>query len=425
MDIRTRLHISNVVMIVVPVVITLLVGAACVAVVWGIVSGWAPMHSDAIEETLKHYLGLTDVSMAVESFIKSVVAIVAVTLLLVIVVAVILTDRFMTKFVLAHVTQPLDRLSAGVEQIREGNLDYRIGYGEQDEFKPVCDAFDEMADRLEESVERDRRDEATRKRLIAGISHDLRSPLTSVRGYAEGLRDGVATDEATKERYLGVIVDKTAEIERRISQLLTMTKLDMDEYPVNLRPVRLDCFVHAFLECEGPHLRERGMDVTSHLDCETALADTNELERILDNVLENSLLYRTRDRVAVRVSVTGKPDAVELSVEDDGPGVPDEDLERVFDVLYRGDVARSKSRDGSGLGLSIVAASVARMRGTVRAERSQLGGLAVVVCLPRATADSENPEQADGSDDADLQTGAPAPAAETSGSNVQAEGASS
>jgi len=390
MDIRTRLHVSNIVMIVVPVTIAMVVGLACVAVVWGIVSAWVPIRP---EQLLGRLLGMTDISASTEGFLKSIVAVVALVLLAAVVLSVFFTDRFLTKFVLVHVTRPLDQLSAGVEQIRAGNLAYRIDYQEHDEFRPVCDAFDEMALRLKQSVENDRRGEQARKQLIAGMSHDLRSPLTSIRGYAEGLRDGVASSEDAKARYLDVILDKTSVIEYRLSQLLTMTKLDMDEYPLEMRAVWLDRFVTAFLQRKEGQLYEQGMDVTACVDHVAALADTGELERILTNVRENSLRYRERERVAVCVNVRDTSDAAELSVEDDGPGVPDESLERIFDVLYREDTARSELREGSGLGLAIVAASAGRMHGTVHAERSPQGGLSVIVRLPRASSDEAGQEE--------------------------------
>jgi len=381
MNIRTRLHISNIVMIVVPVVIALTVGVLCIVVVWALITGGAPFGATALEQ----YFGLADFSEPMEHELKVITVLAALVLLVAIVGAVVLTDRFMTCFVFRHITEPLDRLSAGVGQIRGGNLDYRIGYEGADEFAPVCEAFDEMAQRLAGSVERDRRAEEARKELIAGMSHDLRSPLTSIRGYVEGLRDGVAADEGARQRYVGVILDKTADIEHKVSELLAMTKLDMDDYPVDLQPLALDAYVYEFLEREKEELSAQDMEVERHLEAVRAVADRAELDRIVGNLLDNCLRYRAGDHGLVSVR-TGEADGrAALVISDDGPGVPEEDLARIFEPLYRGDAARSGSSEGSGLGLSIVVASVARMGGTAEAARSEAGGLSVRILLPLAS----------------------------------------
>lgn len=383
MDIRKRLHISNAVMIVVPAAIAVAAAAACAAVIWVLATGGAPLGSDALEK----YLGVAGFSEQTEHAVKAAVELAAVVVLGSIAVTVALTDRFLTRFVLRHVTGPLDQLSAGVEQIRGGNLGYRIGYDGRDEFAPVCDAFDEMADRLAGSVERGRRSEEARKELIAGMSHDLRSPLTSIRGYAEGLRDGVAADEDARRRYVEIILDKTADIERKVSQLLTMTELDMDGYKADVRLIALDDYVRGFIEREERELAAQGMEVSCHLRPATVRADPAELDRIMGNLLDNSLKYRQRDKVAVDVRVDDAGGASMLTVSDDGPGVAEEDLARIFDPLYRGDAARGGAREGSGLGLSIVAAIARQMGGTVAATRSRAGGLSVRVSVPHAKED--------------------------------------
>jgi signal transduction histidine kinase len=385
MNIRTRLHISNVVMIVVPVVIAVVVGLACVGIVWSLVTGFAPLGSDALEERF----GLSGISAQDERSIKVIVSLTALALVVAIVVAVVLTDRFMTRFVLGHVTGPLGQLSQGVDQVRSGNLSHRIGYDGDDEFKPVCDAFDEMASRLADSVERDRRLEEARKDLIAGMSHDLRGPLTSIRGYAEGLRDGVAADEESRRRYTGVILEKTADMEHKVSELLALTRLDMDGYVLETRSLELDSYARDFVSRDRDDFAAQGMSVTCNLTPVTVEADPAELDRILGNLLDNSLRYRKRDEVSVEIGVASVGGCAVLSVSDDGPGVGERDLARIFEPLYRGDAARSGSREGSGLGLSIVAASASRMGGSASAGRSDAGGLSVEVRLPLAQSRGE------------------------------------
>lgn len=170
------------------------------------------------------------------------------------------TNRFLTRFVFQKIEEPLEILAHGAEEIGTGNLDFRIQYGQngqQDEFASVCAAFDDMARRLKNSVERTRREEESRKELLASISHDLRSPLTSIRTYMEGLLDGVTQSAEAQTRYLRTIKKKTEEIERMVSQLFLFSKLDLEEYPMNLKPVCLDEWLkNLFLET-GDEYREK------------------------------------------------------------------------------------------------------------------------------------------------------------------------
>ena len=128
----------------------------------------------------------------------SVFAAVAVLLML---AAVALTDLYLTRHLFRHISQPLDTLTAGVARIRDGDLDTPIGYTEADEFKSACGAVDEMAARLKASLEQQQAAQQQKQELIAGMSHDLKSPLTAIRAYTEGLLEGVAQDEATRQRY--------------------------------------------------------------------------------------------------------------------------------------------------------------------------------------------------------------------------------
>jgi signal transduction histidine kinase len=144
---------------------------------------------------------------------------------------VFLTNRFLTQFVFRKIEEPLDILAAGVHQIRDGNLDYQINYENKDEFASVCEDFNDMAVRLKESVTMIQKQEKNRKELLAGISHDLRSPLTSIKAYSEGLLDGVAKTPESQKAYLQMIKTKTEEIDRMVSKLFLFSKMDMGDYP--------------------------------------------------------------------------------------------------------------------------------------------------------------------------------------------------
>lgn len=154
--------------------------------------------------------------------------------------SVLLTNRFLTRFVLKRVEEPLELLANGVHELRDGNLDYRIDYHHRDEFQPVCEDFNEMAVRLKESVQKLQQQEQSRKELIAGISHDIRSPLTSIQAYVEGLIDGVAKTPESKKRYLQTIKTKAEDLEHIVFQLFLYSKTELGEYSDNFKDLRLD-----------------------------------------------------------------------------------------------------------------------------------------------------------------------------------------
>ncbi|NGZ77611.1 HAMP domain-containing histidine kinase [Saccharibacillus sp. VR-M41] len=306
------------------------------------------------------------------------------TILLSMIAVVFLTSRFLTRFVFQKIRQPLEILGDGVTQIRDGNLDYRIDYKRKDEFRPVCEAFNEMAGRLKESVWAVQKQEMNRKELLAGISHDLRSPLTSIKAYAEGLLDGVASTPESQRRYAGMIKTKADDIDHMVSRLFLFSKMDLGDYPnypeeLDLRE-ELDGFFRAAAEehaHEGLKIAlgesEKGMRL---------YADPVQFRRVLANIVENSLKYKERPEVTISVSAIRKGDKALIAIEDDGPGVTDEALPKLFDVFYRSDASRSSPNRGSGLGLAIADKAVAFMNGRIWAEHGRGGGLRIAIELP-------------------------------------------
>ena len=316
-----------------------------------------------------------------DSGLKVILALAAIGLIFLIFLTILMTNRFLTRFVVRKIEEPLDLLSQGARRLGEGDVDFRIAYAGKDEFAPVCAAFNEMAIRLKESVERTRRDEENRKELLAGISHDLRSPLTSIRAYVEGLLDGVAKTEEAKQRYLRTIRTKAEDIDRLVSQLFLYSKLDLEGVPLEMRSLRLDTFLTAFVEESASDSRTRGMELTAGpLAPVTVSADPEQLHRVLANVLENSIKYKTKAIGHFRITLEENG---HLVLADDGPGVPEEALPKLFDVFYRSDPARKNPAGGSGLGLAIAAKAVRAMGGAIQACSGPDGGLAIEIMLPK------------------------------------------
>jgi signal transduction histidine kinase len=239
-----------------------------------------------------------------------------------------------------------------------------------------------MAAELEESTAQRQKDEVSRRTLFAGISHDLCTPLTSIKAYLEGLETGVASTPEMREKYLTKIKNKTADMEHILRQLFLFSKLDMDELPLAMQRVDIFLAISEMIEEVIPEyvLRALTIHLAENHKNVFVLADTIWLRNVVINILENSVRYKTKDQGAIEITASVVDNNAVLCFTDDGPGVPVEALPKLFDVFYRVDPSRSKK--GSGLGLAISAKIIGRMGGTVHAEIPSSGGLSVIIELP-------------------------------------------
>jgi len=372
MTIKKRLTISNILMIAIPAVVSVIVMALCFAVFY-------VMFNDVLMEWIRAEREMSD-SLAIAAYEGALIGLSVIGF----VVLMFLTNRFLSKFVFKKIEQPLAVLSDGVRQISAGNLDHRIAYSENDEFRQVCDDFNSMAEHLKTSIEEVRKNERSRKELLTGISHDLRSPLTSIKAFVEGLQDGVAATPEAQREYLAVIRQKTDDIIGMVSQLFLYSKMDMGSYPIS--PERLDIGkeLAGFAAASREEYRAGGLDIelAEMPGGQYIHADPLQLRSVFTNILSNSAKYKDRDRAKVAIHCQARDGLVRVLFEDDGPGVPEDALPRLFEAFYRGDPSRSSTHQGSGLGLAIAQKAIERMGGTIYAENMEEGGLRVVVGIP-------------------------------------------
>lgn len=359
--------------------------------VGSITAGSSELYGEKINVSDKDYLIyiFTDRQIKEDEANELAVKNIVVLLCLLIIAAVIITNRFLTKFIVKKIEEPLDILAYGVHQIRDGNVDYRIEYSGNDEFKGICDSFNEMAARLKDSIELTQRNDRSRRELIAGISHDLRTPLTSIKAYASGLIEGVAATPAMQQKYMQTILTKANDIDRMVDKLFLFSKLDLGDYPFYPEKISLKQFIsHLLSSCEKD-MSDRGMvinaaDIPEEL---TAFADPVQLENAVTNILENSLKYKDSETVNVNISCEELPQSVKLIIDDNGPGVPQEAVSKLFDVFYRSDPSRNNPHKGSGLGLAITAKILERFGGSICAENLEPKGLRIIMTIPKEDAE--------------------------------------
>ena len=383
MTIKKRLARSNLAMFIIPVL------AAAIVLILGF--GVALI---LLERTYLPRLGITlhdlhRTGEQIETFLsdfKVFLCVYAGAVIAALLLTIVLTNVYLTRRLFLHISAPLDTLAEGVARIRDGDLDTPIAYTQPDEFKPACDAVDEMAVRLKSSLEQQQREQQKKQELIAGMSHDLKSPLTSIRAYTEALLDGVARDEASRMRYLQTIHAREADIETIVNRLFAFAKMDVSEYPVHSEPLALRDTLEALAAEQGTD----GVAVTlGDIPALTILADRELLSRIAANLFDNSRKYGGHDAVHVHISAQAVANAAEIRFTDDGAGVPPEQFPKLFDTFYRGDASRTMPGSGSGLGLAVVKKACEEMHGSVRAENGEAGGLEIILTLPLAKEETD------------------------------------
>lgn len=315
----------------------------------------------------------------------------------------LMTRRMIVKPAMAA----LNALRGGITEIREGNLNYRLRYPAGKEFYDICRMFNEMADRLLKSDDQMRRDEESRLCLIAGISHDLRGPLSSIRAYAQGVLAGAARTKADEEEYLKIIIARTDSIERVVRQLSMFSRLDLFNYPLTFKLCDFDEELKKLVAQGRAAYELAGLDFSLDLNAGAAFVnlDLPLFQIVLSNIFDNSLKYRDKDRALMKISTRVDPvaeaprvriqppeaadgqtsprfgrRALCLTLSDDGPGVPEEKLGWLFDMFFRADTG--DARTGRSLGLAISAKIISRLGGAINAKNAPGGGLSIEITLP-------------------------------------------
>lgn len=316
---------------------------------------------------------------------------IGILMIIVAIMVVFLTNRLLTRMIIKSIVTPLDTLVYGVHQIRDGNLSYRIKYEGKDEFAAVCADFNEMAERLLDMVNARQKDAESRKELIAGISHDLRTPLTSIKTYVEGIELGMASTPEIQKRYLSTIKGKTKDLEHIINQLFLFSKLDIGEFPMEIEPVDIGKFLFEFIKIVSSEYEQKGLRIEFTEETQEVMVRVDKVQfgNVLINLLENSVKYGDKEQGIMHISCHANSVAT-VVLSDNGPGVPEDSLEKLFDLFYREDKARSNTSQGSGLGLAISAKIMKLLGGSVRAVNPQEGGLSITLTLPIERGDKKS-----------------------------------
>ena len=293
--------------------------------------------------------------------------------------AVLVTVVILSSFLSRVLTRRFGLLAGAIRQMREGDYDQRASVGGHDEITEIAGEFNSLADRLQTTEE-------VRRRFVADASHELKTPLAGIRLLSDSILQTEDMDKATVREFVGDIEQESERLTRITEDLLRLTRLDSgateSAEPVAVAPVAERAVHMLRLVAE-----ERGVDLYCEIEREgVVLASEDDLHQVIYNLTENGIKYNHSGGF-VRVRLSGDDENVVLAVEDNGIGIPEADLPRVFDRFYRVDKMRSRAYGGTGLGLAIVSDTVRRRGGTVEAAMRQGGGSVFTVRFPRCAAE--------------------------------------
>jgi len=252
---------------------------------------------------------------------------------------------------------PLVKLKKATKNIKEGNLDFVLEVEGNDEFSQLCQDFEEMRKRLKESTEEKILMDKENKELISNISHDLKTPITAIKGYVEGIQDGVASSPEKLNKYIRTIYNKANDMDRLIDELTFYSKIDTNKIPYNFSKINVAEYFGDCVEEVGLDMETRGIELGyfNYVDEDVVvIADAEQMKRVINNIIGNSLKYLDKKKGILNIRIKDDGDFIQVIIEDNGKGIAAKDLPYIFDRFYRTDSSRNSSKGGSGIGLSIV-----------------------------------------------------------------------
>ncbi|PUA41032.1 sensor histidine kinase [Paenibacillus elgii] len=298
-------------------------------------------------------------------------------------VAFVLCAYLLARVITRRILLPLKELNAAAEQIMNGNLDVEIRNRYHDEMGRFSSAFDVMRARLKESLDRQAAYERSRNELIANISHDLRTPITSIRGYVEGLQDGIARDEQKVTRYLAVIKNKTDLLDRLIEDLFQFSQLESGQLVMDIRELDSREFLEAMIAPFEMEFHDAAVVLTVErpFPSRPIQVDSDRIAQVFENIIENAKKY-AGNPAEMTISTRDEADWIRIVIRDNGIGISEEDTPYLFERFYRGEKSRSRAFGGAGLGLAICKRIVEEHGGHIGVQSKPGAGAEFYLTLP-------------------------------------------
>ena len=278
-------------------------------------------------------------------------------MMLVIVVILILIAILMKQFIQTGLVKPMREMNTAMQHIAAGDMDYKITNCYSGEVGEVFHNYEDMRRKLKESMEKTIDNEKKNRELVSNISHDLKTPITSIKGYVEGIMDGVADTPEKMDRYIKTIYNKANDMDRLINELTVYSHIDANRIPYNFHQINVaeyfnDCVEEVGLDLESKNIK---LDFTNLVPSQTeVIADPEQMRRVINNIIGNSVKYLDKEEGIIEIRILDEIDSIRIEIEDNGKGINQKDLPNIFERFYRTDASRNSKQGGSGIGLSIV-----------------------------------------------------------------------
>lgn len=283
-----------------------------------------------------------------------------------------------------NVILPIKRLSKGVEYMKKGDLSYEfIGSGDA-ELRELFASFEELRLRLQRNVKQELENDDLRQQLLVNLSHDIKTPVTSIKGYVEGILDGVAATDEMRERYMNTIYSKADLIERLADNLSVYSKLEMGKMQYSMTDIDITDFVPKTVSEYEIDLNIAGIDINYDISPKPLICvgDKENLRRVFTNIITNAIKYKAQGKGCLDISIKSDKAGIRINFADRGRGIPKEDLERIFDGFFRADLSRNSAIPGNGLGLSVCKRIIEDHGGRIWARNRDGGGTEFIMIIP-------------------------------------------
>lgn len=282
--------------------------------------------------------------------------------LIMIIIILIFTSFTLTRWIQCGVFAPINDLNKAMKNIADGNLDYMLPvpagkHKKQGEIYDLYSNYEQMRLQLKESADEKIQTDTQNRELISNISHDLKTPITSIKGYVEGIMDGVADTPEKMDKYIRTIYNKANDMNRLINELTIYTNIDANRIPYHFHKINVSDYFNDCIEEVGLDLDSRNikLNYTNLVSPDTLIiADPEQLKRVINNIIGNSAKYIDKPKGMIDIRILDEVDSIRVEIEDNGKGVSAKELGRIFERFYRTDSSRNSAQGGSGIGLSIV-----------------------------------------------------------------------
>jgi len=339
------------------------------------------------DESEGEALIVSDVTSTLEDLVQFRYSVFIILILFLVAIVIIST---ITIYILSrNIIKPLTQLENAALQIRKGNYDFRIDTITKDEIGDLSRTFEETRKQLKETEKIKRKYDNNRNELISNISHDLKTPITTIKGYIEGIIDGIPSSKEKKDKYLKTIYQNTVNMETLINELFLLSELDLKELPLNFVPIDIKAYLTDCFEELKFYLTEKGIKLKFDADYneqEKVYADREKIKRVILNIINNAVNHKASIDPVIVIKLTEKKEEAQIEIRDNGQGISEKSRNNIFERFYKADKARSTNSSGSGLGLYIAKQIIMSHEGRIWAKSQEGKGTSMFFTLKKLMA---------------------------------------